>query len=999
MRFAGLKSAAQRRRALGVGLACASAILGALVPHGADRLNPAPPPGPVQELREIFRQKRPLKARLEGFDFWEPCDKPRCTPLPLESPDFRRLAQLGGRLKTILEPNDQELRALALWHLVAPDGEIDKSVRLLGRLSQQVEGRERAMVLSDLSAAYSTRAELRSDFRDAIRALDAVEQAYAMTPVADPTRFRRIESSEAAGLYEQAAEGLRELDPRTQVAWRAELESRNSAAPRRKPWSDIEQSVFLAASAGRTADVVTMVADHVSDAFDFLETQVFDSWGAALQSGQPDSAASWAKAGSALVEALGVVADDRFWAKAIAAGPDADQLRSFAAARRAYIERNIGESNRRFSELLRVADPDGPFSLWARFYLAAGRHWGEGREGMVELAALLDLEIAVPSSRFLGHVHWMLGLFQSQWVGLAEARTSYSRAIGYLRRARHLGQVAVLHNLICDDDFRRGHVSEAFGELEGVLRERHLIGSAGHAATVLEVAQEAALRIGATHAALAFQHSAVDLANQFGLTWAQAEKYADRASLFALLDRRQEAVADLRAASRAAALAGDQTSRPLLEARLLLAESRAFPTQPVDGDRLASAIELFSESTGISFLPGLLALEARQLFERGDGERARQRWIDAVDALDDLYGGGFQEMAGPGFARETAQVVDEVVAGLLGLHDSSAALWAADRLRYWDVSAARGPRFDEFNRFALAKPDREVVYLHFLPDGVVRWHLTVKGLETKWLPVPRTQWTTWASRWLAGRRGDFEAAVSEIVGDGGGAVVPELGLLVDPRFDLVSSGRLARSLGRRIVALASLSLTPVEPVPSPHRVLVVGDPFTHGEMSPLPGALAQARRMSSYAGNEVLTGRDASRSRVVEGLQLSRAFVFLGHFGADRGGVEGLLVGRDDESGGEALTRREIRGLRAVPALVILAACDNPSLERAGEGLRGLALEFVRRGAARVLFSRDAVDDLTGMSSDGDLASLVSRLEEDSRFDDLRRLVVQEGILDAAAND
>lgn len=114
----------------------------------------------------------------------------------------------------------------------------------------------------------------------------------------------------------------------------------------------------------------------------------------------------------------------------------------------------------------------------------------------------------------------------------------------------------------------------------------------------------------------------------------------------------------------------------------------------------------------------------------------------------------------------------------------------------------------------------------------------------------------------------------------------------------------------------------------------------------------------------ILTGSDASREQVFAQSKRSFDIVHFGTHGIQNAAypsLSGLALSAYDESGipiNEFLSQSEIAGLNWRPKLVILSACET-TLGRAvsGEGMYGLAREFLATGANAVVATNWQIDD------------------------------------------
>lgn len=935
MRFAGRMSAARGRRVLAVCLASAAGGLGTLVPQLAERLNPPPPPGPVQELRDIFRHKRPLKARLEGFDFWEPCDKPRCEPFPIESPEFSRLAQLGGRLKSTLEPTNQELRALALWHLVAPDGEIDKSVRLLERLSYQVEGRELAMVLSDLSAAYSTRGELKDDFRDVIRALDAVERQLVASPGTGPITARL------------GTEALLGLSP-------FELRGGSGVAG----WPLIKREVVVDAIHGRRERVRKALVNHASEAFDFVELELLGQLVEAIDAHRPEEAARLQTVGAALADALRLTTGDRFLDELFQDLPPTPALRAFSAGRVAYSRREIGEAKAQFETVTSLVAKNTGLALWSRFYLAAAGHWTGGGKGLADLQAVSSDVPLVGYGRLKGYVAWMRGVFESEREDLATAAASYEEAAAKLLEASLEGPAVSLDAILASESLRRGDLRSAAARLRRVLPRLGQIPSLGHRATAYEVGTDLAELLACPYAGLRFQDEAVKLARDLQDPSALVQSLERRARIRDAVGDRPGAAGDLLEARTAAGLLRDAAGRRLLDSILLVAAGQlsAGDVGPSAVADLTEAIAQTTEASGVDLVPELLSRRAAIHLRDGRQADAAEDWQTALALVDKLVGSGRASGAGRVATTRWRRVVDEAVGGYLEMGRNTDAYLAAARLRVWRLVPFGGPVPTGSATLPQLDSDEELVGIHLLPGRLVRWSFFAGSCDVEELPLPAA--VVAAEGHLSLPDSPIWSVVAGAIFGGSRSGAKKLRVALDPAVDLIPlqalRSQVVGPLGFDGLSLEVGAGRALKPPVRPSIRTVVVDPTT-GTSIPLTAAREFGAGLPrGRAGMRVLTGPGASQAAILTALSRSAEFYYTGHYqrSATPWGRGGLATASGDVVSESDIRRMDLRGV----SLVVLAACGDQVEEESGT-LRSIALSLIARGVDQVIVAQVAVSD------------------------------------------
>ncbi|HWF05363.1 MAG TPA: CHAT domain-containing protein [Candidatus Angelobacter sp.] len=131
------------------------------------------------------------------------------------------------------------------------------------------------------------------------------------------------------------------------------------------------------------------------------------------------------------------------------------------------------------------------------------------------------------------------------------------------------------------------------------------------------------------------------------------------------------------------------------------------------------------------------------------------------------------------------------------------------------------------------------------------------------------------------------------------------------------------------------------------RALIV----TGAGPAPLPGAMAEAMHVAArFSHSDLLSGSDASVSRVAMDLARSTIFHFAGHSGASRDGATLLLA---DGVLRKAVSAQHLDHLQ----LAVFSACDTARPSDTSDS-RGLVSDFLQAGTRNVVASRWNVDSL-----------------------------------------
>jgi CHAT domain-containing protein len=151
---------------------------------------------------------------------------------------------------------------------------------------------------------------------------------------------------------------------------------------------------------------------------------------------------------------------------------------------------------------------------------------------------------------------------------------------------------------------------------------------------------------------------------------------------------------------------------------------------------------------------------------------------------------------------------------------------------------------------------------------------------------------------------------------------------------------------------------------SPQTAAAIGDPELRGPASQpfrrLPHARSEAIAIAKlYKNSSVVTGHDATKSRVLEAMTSADVLHYAGHaIGRISLGGSRLLLAGDAGDPQAALSAEDLRGRVKRPLRVVLAACEtgSASTDRSA-GLASLSGAFLRTGALSVVGTLWRVDD------------------------------------------
>jgi CHAT domain-containing protein/tetratricopeptide (TPR) repeat protein len=148
--------------------------------------------------------------------------------------------------------------------------------------------------------------------------------------------------------------------------------------------------------------------------------------------------------------------------------------------------------------------------------------------------------------------------------------------------------------------------------------------------------------------------------------------------------------------------------------------------------------------------------------------------------------------------------------------------------------------------------------------------------------------------------------------------------------------------------------------PSTAKVaLVVGNPEPMPDnLSPLPGAEAEAKQIAQLLKTKALVGRNATETVVVEQMQQAQLIHLATHgLYDDQQGLQSALMFAASGNLNGQLTAEEIFNLPLKADLAVLSACNTGRGQITGDGVVGLSRSFIAAGVPSVLVSLWYVPD------------------------------------------
>ena len=216
------------------------------------------------------------------------------------------------------------------------------------------------------------------------------------------------------------------------------------------------------------------------------------------------------------------------------------------------------------------------------------------------------------------------------------------------------------------------------------------------------------------------------------------------------------------------------------------------------------------------------------------------------------------------------------------------------------------------------------------------------------------------------------APVADLLGGSELIVVPDRSLYRVPFAALMDESGKYLSEKFRIRLTPSLTtLKLIQDCPADYHsdtgVLIVGDPdvgtVVHQgrqiRFAPLPFARQEAEMIGRLLNVHPVTGKEATKQKVLQKVHSVGLIHFAAHGDADRGNI--ALAPSNPEKDDFLLTMSDISKVQLRAKLVVLSCCHSGRGQIKAEGVVGIARAFLGSGARSVLVSLWAVDDETTM--------------------------------------
>ncbi len=906
------------------------------------------------------------------------------------------------------DTSPEALGALGVTYLVS--GDAAAAVKSLESASAQKP--DDAGLLSDLSAAYLVRAKQAEEPADVPKALEAAERAIALPSPPAEAYFNRALALEGLHLVDAARKAWQDyLDRDPSSDWADEARQHLEALSKvRRSSVEEDRARVRAALEGGPAAIDRLAQESPSLLRSYLESDLLPEWADAYLMGQPDAGLRQERA-RVVGEALSRTTGDALPRDAVRAlsGPTTatdsrDPLRSQANGYRTLREAMrlqglLEPSCAQFRAARHHLESGGSsYAAWVGQYVVGTCLMeSDPKAALAELERLGDAAEQQGHLHLLGHVRWLEGLIHAREGGLTQSLERYRRARASFETTRDGEGEASVRALTAESLHLLGDRRGAWLDRGRGLALLSEVASPGRRQMVLSEAVLACLDERMPRTALHFESALVEAAVSWRLAGAASEALTRRAAIHHALGADDLAASDLIECRRWIAITHEPGLAARLGAEADIAEGETLLSrQPRAAAQALDKARTYFLTTAPTRVPSVRLLAARAASSQGLDDVAEQELLAGIEALERGRVAVQDPRLEVSFFDQSTPLFDAMVRlQITKRHDPERALTFVERGHARQLAdSLAGSAVTPFDVAALQHRLPEgLALLYYVPldDRLFGWALTRESSQFMERSLPAAE----LSSLVAAYRGAVDRRAPEKVLQRAAARLHDE--LVLPFLPFVSSQRAVvvipdgvlqsvpfaalwnRQTGRYLLEDYALGVAPSgtvfvrastraanSPMKAP-RALILGNPqfdrHVFAGLPNLPGAELEAEEISRlYAGSQVLTGSEATRTAFLARVLTSEVVHYAGHgvASADDPSAAQLLLAADParrESG--ALHLRDLDNRRfAGTSLVVLAACRTAggAVSRV-EGALSLGRPFLAAGVPDVVASLWDIDD------------------------------------------
>ena len=928
----------------------------------------------------------------------ESTDPTRRVGSPLSSPNINLslLAAVGEAQRLAqAEPSARNLHAWGVGLVLL--GSLDEAIETLESASANEPSN--AAVLSDLAAAYAVRAANTASARDWSNALDRSERALRQPDAPLEAAFNRALALEALQLDAARSAWQDYLNRDANSDWAREARERLSKLSEKPQGSRRgENDAAIRAALEPGADAAALeraVRRDPQRAREWLEEVLTREWATAVTARDGAGETRTRNRAQRLMNAYNAVARDalpgqalsHLWSRVADRIPLAFAVQKFADAAQMVREDRLAESSAMLAEALPVLRASGsPLALWGRTFIVLDwSQQGRLEECLAELdrlqAAADPLGYAVLSGTLRNRRGQILGR-QGNQEGAIRERVE---ALAHFERAADVDQVAVMHSMLGEayrflGDTRLAwtHHDASLARLDATPnhRSRHLV--------LVQAGLTATLE-GQFDAALAFQWQVVENGREWRRASGTATGFLHQARNTFRLGLLDEADVAIREARALTSQIPDTAFRDRIELELLEVEGEVFGNrEPAAGlPVITTAVDRFTKQGFAVRLANLLLWRGRLHARAGDTAAAEADWQRALQALEAERATVSAEALRLAQAGSLRGLYSEIALSRVKDGRSAAeSLAPLDRGRartlVEDALGVARPAADLHALQQQLDPHTGVLHYAIGEEDAVVWLTTRDAILSARLPVTARALHVLADRHrrmtLRSREGQLASArdlYRVLLAPIGSSIdgLTSLVVVPDPALAGVSFGALNNpATGAYLIESTSVAMTPsaallAEPgaPSSSSEVLLVGADRPAG-MAPLQWVGNELARLAKvYGGATLLTGKDATRERLMAEAPRASVIHFAGHaFGNATNPLLSRLILHRGAGDRSDLYAFELGALDVSAATVVLAACQTGYAgigTQDDDGVLAMARPFLARGARAVLATYRDVSD------------------------------------------
>lgn len=876
-----------------------------------------------------------------------------------------------------------------------------KPAQAVSALEAAVERKPSAAVLSDLAAAYLALAEDDQPWLQ-VDAIAAATRAVEQAPEEPYAAFNLALALESMSLADESSLAWkRYLTLADDREWRQEASqhlARLNETTTRERWQAEKDRAVSAAAAGDAATLTRLARRFPGQMKELIEIELLPAWAADLGTSAADERLAAAKR---LAEALAGGGERLDADSIVAIETRANASRALLADGHQAYARGVGlrgdcsQAMPIFEHAReRLAAGGSPLAWAARYQQLVciyRRRASDAEEPLAELASTLD---GLPYPTLSAKIEAMRGL-----CAMVDGR--HSRAVAHYERAVQLltsvgdPDVARLYGML-DEAYRfLGDRNTAWRYRVEALRGAVAAGDRQVRHAILSVMALDLVGAGRREAARVVLDEMLTNATAWSEPGAAAEVLLRRIQLDIQSQLNDQAAADIASCTRWVQLDQQPADREHLETELMVAtaeqELLASPAEALKV-MLIAVPRVEAGGDGLLLPRALLGL-ARARVSLGETEAAKEVFERALQIYETRRAGTVGEGLRISFFSTAQASFDAMIRfQALELGDARAAFAYSERVRARALrdrleagsGTAEAPSLDE--QLGRIPANVTVIAYTVLPEALLVWHLSQGSLKMQVVPAPRSE----VAEVVESLRSAMTGVSSRDAGEAAAArafdvllrpalqslpAETELVFVPDRELHQVPFSALFDKSRRRYLiedhtCLVAPSLEAYlasqerRPTRKPVRVLAVGNPAFDRERFPTLPDLPYARRealevAALYKASVALVGEDATRQRILDGLQGSDVLHLAAHVIVDPRNPLSSFVATADP--GRAPLRAADLGADRLAGiqLVFLSACDSAPGFADGdrEGVAGLARTFLAAGVPSVVATLWSVDD------------------------------------------